>query len=92
MPTLINRYTGARIADIFAGYDFSVSISEKNLVWSWGDNSNYKCGIDLTIKGSVVPNSSTDLVCLNTKHVFTGINHMAVQLTQELNSKKKINK
>lgn len=53
-------------------------------MWSWGDNSNYKCGSDINFKGSALPVRSNDLVGLNIKNVFTGINHMVIELTNDL--------
>ena len=90
-PTLINKYSGSNAIDIFAGYNFSVSYSDLENIWSWGDNSNYKCGTDMNIKGTANPTNSNDLIGLNVGNIYTGINHMIIALTDDQNTLKRKN-
>ena len=72
--------------DIFAGYNFSICYTVQGSILAWGDNSNYKYGTDIDLRGSYSPVFSNDILGLNVGKIFTGINNMIVILSDYPNT------
>jgi len=81
-PYKIIKDNNLEIIDIYAGYNFSVLLSKKGLIWSFGDNSNHKYGTDINLKGSSNPVFSNDMLGLKVGKIFVGINNIAILLSE----------